>query len=79
MSDDLYFNPNFHVFRKEKNPNRLFASFSIYRSIKGINFWKYDDRPPYPILNSKPQLAEVVSNINRSDVILYAAHLALGK
>jgi len=78
MSRDDYYNPDYHVFRKENNPNRLFASFSVYKQIKSINWWAYDDRPPYPILNSKPSVHEVISNINRSDVLLYAAHLALG-
>ena len=52
MQDVSYFNQNYHIFRKESSPNRLLASFSVYKTINGTNVWKYDERPPYPILNS---------------------------
>lgn len=79
MAESAYYNSNYHVFRKENNPNRLLASFSLYKLLNGANIFPYDHRPPYPILNQKPTTADILNNINRSDLALYAAHLALGK
>lgn len=79
MASESYFNQNYHIFQKESNPNRLFASFSIFKTIKGVNIFNYDERPPYPILNSKPHFWEVVNNMNKSDFVLYFSTLALGK
>ncbi len=78
MAEGNFFNRDYHVFRKEFNPNRLFASFSIYKSIKGVNVFHYEDRPPYPILNPRPDFYNIVANVNKSDVTLYLTHLGLG-
>lgn len=76
--ESALFNQDYHVFRKENNLNRLFSSFSIFKVIRGNNIYKYEQRPPYPVLIGNPTFNDVLMNINKSDFVLYAFMLGLG-
>ncbi len=78
MIDQSIVNPEFHVIAKDRDPSRLFASFSIFKSFNGSNNVNYEERPPYPIINAKPTVREILKNINKSDVCLYFFILGIG-
>ena len=75
---DYLVNPEFHVVAQDRDPTRLLASFSVFKTFNGSNIIKYEQRPPYPILNGKPTLRDVLNNVNKSDVFLYFSLLGLG-
>ena len=77
MIDSLV-NPDFHVVRPDRDPSRLFASFSVFKVFNGSNMIRYEERPPYPIINGKPTVRDIVNNINKSDVALYFSMLTIG-
>jgi hypothetical protein len=66
------------VIAKDRDPSSLFASFSVFKSFNGSNTVRYEERPPYPIINAKPTVREILWNINKSDICLYFSILGLG-
>ncbi len=78
MIDQSIVNPEFHVIANDRDPSSLFASFSVFKTFNLSNTVKYEDRPPYPIINAKPTVRELLKNINKSDVCLYFFILGIG-
>ena len=78
MINDTFINPDFHIVRKDRDPSRLFASFSVFKTFNGSNMIRYEERPPYPIINSIPSIRDVMNNINKADVMLYFSMLGIG-
>ena len=75
---ELLVNPEYHISHKDRDPSRLFASFGIFKTFNSSNQVGYNERPPYPILNGKPTIRDILSNINKSDICLYFATVGLG-
>lgn len=71
MSSILNFNEKYHVVNQESKPNSLFASFNYFKSIRGMQILRYDERPPYPVLISDPSVYQVLTNLNKSDFLVY--------
>jgi hypothetical protein len=69
---------NYYIIRQDKRPDRLFASFNIFKSLRATNIYKFDERPPYPILNDRPTVKQVISNLNKSDFMVYLAFFGAG-
>ena len=75
---ELQINPDFHVVNPDRDPSRLFASFNIFKAFNNSNGIGYEERPPYPILNSKPTVRDLINNVNKSDICLYFSMLGIG-
>lgn len=71
MSSILNFNEKYHVINPESNSNRLFSSFNYFKSLRGNQVFRSDERPPYPVLISDPSIYQVLYNMNKSDFLLY--------
>lgn len=71
MSSILNFNEKYHVINPESNSNKLFSSFNYLKSLRGIQIYRNDERPPYPVLISNPTIYQVLYNMNKSDFLLY--------
>ena len=71
MIDQSLINPEFHLIAKDRDPSSLFASLSVFKCFNGANMFRYEERPPYPIINAKPTVRDLMMNINKSDVFLY--------
>lgn len=72
------FNQKYHILRKDKNPNSLFSSFSVFKTLRTGAVAKIDERPPYPILVDDPTVREVLNNINKSDVLVGLTFVSAG-
>ena len=73
MAEQLYFNSKYFYVKPGANPNSLFSSFNIFKSLGASNIIPCDQRPPYPILISNPSLRQVLGNLNKSDLLVYTA------
>lgn len=71
MSTIPNFNEKYHVINPESNSNKLFSSFNYLKSLRGMQIYRSDERPPYPVLISNPSIYQVLYNINKSDFLLY--------
>src|SRR5436305_2065581 len=76
MSNSL--SDKYYIVRPDKRPDRLFASFNIFKSLRATNIYKFDERPPYPILNDRPTVKQVMMNLNKSDFMVYLAFFGAG-
>ena len=73
-----HFNEKYHILRKDKNPDSLFASFGVFRKLNNNGLVKYDQRPPYPIIIDNPTSSQVFHNLNKSDLLVCTFFVALG-
>jgi hypothetical protein len=73
MAEQLYFNSKYHYVKPDANPNSLFSSFNIFKSLGASNIIPYEQRPPYPILISNPSFRQVLGNLNKSDFLVYSS------
>ena len=78
MAEHMYFNNKYHIVKPGVDPNSLFASFNVFKSISSTNIVPFAHRPPYPILISNPSFRQVVGNLNKSDLLVYAAVFSTG-
>jgi hypothetical protein len=72
MSSILNYKEKYHVINPESNSNKLFSSFNYFKSIRGNQIYRSDERPPYPVLISDPTINQVLSNMNKSDFLVYS-------
>lgn len=72
MSSISNFNEKYHIINPESNTNSLFSSFNLFKSLRGNQLYRDDERPPYPILISDPTIYQVLFNMNKSDFLLYS-------
>ncbi len=71
-------NDKFVIIRKDKNPNSLFASFRVFKTIGHGGLYTREERPPYPIIISEPYVSDVFYNINKSDVLVGSLFIFAG-
>jgi hypothetical protein len=64
------FNEKYHILRTDINPHSLFASFNVFKKITTNGIYKFDQRPPYPILMSNPTYGDALDNMNKSDALV---------
>ena len=71
MSEIMNFNEKYHVINPQSNINSLFSSFNFFKSIRGNQIYRFDERPPYPVIISDPTIYQVLCNLNKSDFLVY--------
>jgi hypothetical protein len=71
MSTILNFNDKYHLDNPTSQPNSLFSSFNYFKIVRGMQLYRYEERPPYPVLISDPTVGQVLTNMNKSDFLLY--------
>jgi hypothetical protein len=76
MAEHMYFNNKYHIVKPGVNPNSLFASFNVFKSLGSTNIIAFAHRTPYPILISNPSFKQVLGNLNKSDLLVYASIFA---
>jgi hypothetical protein len=72
------FNDKYHVLKPNSNPNSLFASFKVFKTLVHGNKSRFARRPPYPIINGDPSISEVLYNMNKSDILVGLTFLPIG-
>ena len=71
MTTILNYNEKYHLDNPESQPNSLFASFNYFKIVKGMQIYRNEERPPYPVLISDPSIQQVLINLNKSDFLVY--------
>ena len=74
----VHFNEKYHILRQDKNPDSLFASFSVFKKLNNRGVIGNDQRPPYPIIIDNPTVSQVFYNLNKSDLLVCAFFVAMG-
>lgn len=79
MENTLYFNDKFHYLASNDKLNGWFSSFNIFKYQKAVNFYHFDERPPYPVLNDQATVSQVFFNLNKSDFLVFLTMLGAGQ
>ena len=72
------FNEKYHLLRNDVDPNSLFSSFRIFKTIGTNGITRYGQKPPYPIMIDDPTAKQVLDNLNKSDVLLGLSFVGAG-
>ena len=71
MSIILNFNDKYHLDNPSTHPNSIFSSFNYFKIVRGMQLYRVEERPPYPVLISDPNIGQVLANMNKSDFLVY--------